>query len=325
MNLDANHAVENLTQEILHGSPRALARGLTWVEQGGARAEKLCDALYPHTGRAHTVGITGSPGSGKSTLARALARAARARGMSVGIVAVDPSSPFSGGSILGDRIRMNDVAAELGVFIRSIATHGAQGGLSQSAGNSVDLMDAAGKGFVIVETVGTGQDEVDIMEVVQTVVVVSVPGMGDEIQTLKAGILEIADIHMVNKTDREGANQIIAELISMVTLGSVRDRCWTPPVIGCVAIREEGSEQLLDNILEHRKSLAESGELPARQIEIARARVLRTAKDLVGEEMARPDPDIDHLLELVAKRNLAPHVCARAILGVVAQREKSHA
>lgn len=322
MSPEADHAVDTLAKEILSGSPRALARGLTWVEQGGARAEELCERLYPHTGRAHTVGITGSPGSGKSTLVRAIARAARGRGMSVGIVAVDPSSPFSGGSILGDRIRMNDVAVELGVFIRSIATHGALGGLSRSASNAVDLMDAAGKDWVIVETVGTGQDEVDIMAVAQTVAVVSVPGMGDEIQTLKAGILEIADIHVVNKADHEGASRTITQLLSMVALGSSRRRLWTPPVLGCVAIREEGIEPLLDIILEHGKSLAASSEQSLRQIEIAKARVLRAARDLVGDEMARPNPDFDRWLELVAQRNLAPHACARAILAAVAQTEK---
>src|SRR5438132_1228305 len=177
--------IAKLAEEILAGSVRALSRGLTLVERGGELAEGLSAHLYPYTGQAHVVGITGSPGSGKSTLTRALARAARARGLTVGIVAVDPSSPFSGGSILGDRIRMNDVAVELGVFIRSLATHGALGGLCPAAADSVDLMDAAGRQMIFVETVGVGQDEVDIMQIVQTVVLVSVPGLGDDIQTLK--------------------------------------------------------------------------------------------------------------------------------------------
>ena len=166
-----------LADRLLAGSTRALARGLSWVEAGGPRAEALSGRLYPHTGRAHVIGLTGSPGSGKSTLARALATAARARGLTVGIVAVDPSSPYSGGAILGDRIRMNDLALDPGVFIRSMATRGALGGLCRAAADAVDLLDAAGWNLVVAETVGVGQDEVDVMRLAHTVVVVSVPGL----------------------------------------------------------------------------------------------------------------------------------------------------
>lgn len=235
-----NTSANRLAEQILQGDDRALSRGLTHVECGGDIAEALLACLYPHTGKAHVVGITGSPGSGKSTLTRSLARAARAIGLTVGIIAVDPSSPFSGGAILGDRIRMNDVAVELGVFIRSLATHGALGGLSRAAADSIDLMDAAGRQLIFIETVGVGQDEIDVMQTVHTVVVVSVPGLGDEIQTLKAGILEISDIHVVNKVDREGADKVMAELRSMLTLNAAKKGSWHPPVLGCVALREEG-------------------------------------------------------------------------------------
>src|SRR6266404_4411527 len=224
-------AVTKLADDIVGPSDRALARGLTHIERGGNFAESMLTALYPQTGRAHVVGSTSSPGSGKSTLTRALAKAARNRGLTVGVVAVDPSSPFSGGSILGDRSRMNDVAADMGVFIRSLATHGALGGLSRPASDSIDLMDAAGKQIIFVETVGIGQDEVDVMQAVHTTIVVSVPGLGDEIQTLKAGILEIADIHVVNKADREGANRIQAELRSMLTLSRADGQYWKTPII----------------------------------------------------------------------------------------------
>src|SRR4030095_6614632 len=190
--------VDTLAQRIIEGSTRALARGLTWVESGGARAEALAARLYPHTGRAQIVGVTGAPGSGKSTRARTLALVARARGRTVGVLAVDPSSPFTGGAILGDRIRMSDLALDPGVFIRSMATRGALGGLSRAAADGVDLMDAAGLGLILVETVGVGQDEVDVMRLAHTVVVVSVPGLGDDVQALKAGVLEIADLHVVN-------------------------------------------------------------------------------------------------------------------------------
>src|SRR6266705_3316286 len=197
--------VQTLASQILEGSTNALARGLTWAESGGKRAEALSARLYPHTGRAQIVGVTGAPGSGKSTLVRGLALVARARGRTGGVIAVDPSSPFSGGAILGDRIRMNDLALDAGIFIRSMATRGALGGLCRAAADAVDLMDAAGWDLVLVETVGVGQDEVDVMRLAHSILVVSVPGLGDDVQALKAGVLEIADVHVVNKADREGA------------------------------------------------------------------------------------------------------------------------
>ncbi len=307
--------VAGLGDQIREGSTRGLARGLTWVEAGGQRAEALCCYLYPETGRAHIIGITGSPGSGKSTLARALAWAARARGLTVGIIAVDPSSPFTGGAILGDRIRMNDLALDPGVFIRSMATRGALGGLCRAAADAVDLMDAAGRHIVIVETVGVGQDEVDIMRVAHTVVVVSVPGLGDDIQALKAGILEIADIHVVNKSDREGADRTVAELRAMLTLMPAAPGTWVPPVLPCVAVREEGIEALLDALFGHMATLKTSGELERRRARIAEARVLKIAQDLAAEAVVRPNSDAaGRLLEQVARRELAPHACARAIL-----------
>ena len=243
--------VETLASQILEGSTRALARGLTWVESGGARAEALCARLYPSTGRAQIVGVTGAPGSGKSTLARALALVARARGRTVGILAVDPSSPFSGGAILGDRIRMSDLALDPGVFIRSMATRGALGGLSRAAADAVDLMDAAGLGLVLVETVGVGQDEVDVMRLAHTVIVVSVPGLGDDVQALKAGVLEIADVHVVNKADREGADRTVAELRAMLTLLPTADGAWVPPVLPAAAARDEGIEAIADALDSH--------------------------------------------------------------------------
>ena len=307
--------VAGLGDQIREGSTRGLARGLTWVEAGGQRAEALCGYLYPQTGRAHIIGITGSPGSGKSTLARALAWAARARGLTVGIIAVDPSSPFTGGAILGDRIRMNDLALDPGVFIRSMATRGALGGLCRAAADTVDLMDAAGRHLVIVETVGVGQDEVEIMRVAHTVVVVSVPGLGDDIQALKAGILEIADIHVVNKADREGADRTVAELRAMLTLMPAAPGAWVPPILPCVATRDEGIEALLDALFGHMATLKTSGELERRRARIAEARVLKIAQDLAAEAVVRPNSDAaGRLLEQVARRELAPHACARAIL-----------
>jgi LAO/AO transport system kinase len=313
-------AAAELGARILEGSTRALARGLTWVEAGGARAEALCAVLYPHTGRAHIVGITGSPGSGKSTLARALAKAARARGLTVGIVAVDPSSPFSGGAILGDRIRMNDLALDPGVFIRSMATRGALGGLCRAAADAVDLMDAGGRNLVLVETVGVGQDEVDVMRIAHSVIVVSVPGLGDDIQALKAGILEIADVHVVNKADREGADRTAAELRSMLTLTPATPGAWMPPVLSCIATQEEGIDAILDALAGHMAALKTSSELERRRARIAEARVLKIAQDLAAEAVVRPKTaEAGRLLEQVTRRELAPHACARAILAQAAR------
>ncbi len=306
--------VGEIVARILDGSPRALARGLTWIETGGARAEALMSRVYPQGGRAHVIGITGSPGSGKSTLARAIARVARARGLTVGIIAVDPSSPYTGGAILGDRIRMNELALDPGVFIRSMATRGALGGLCRAAADAVDLMDAVGFNLVIVETVGVGQDEVDIMRIAHTVAVVSVPGLGDDIQALKAGILEIADVHVVNKADREGADRTVAELRGMLSLLPTK-AAWVPPVLTCVAVRDEGIEPVLDGILGHMEMLKTSGELERRRVRIARSRVLRIAQDLAADAVAGPtNHDAVRLIDRVARRELTPHACARALL-----------
>ena len=321
--------VEPLARQIVAGSARALARGLTWVEAGGARAEALCARLYPHTGRAQVVGVTGAPGSGKSTLARALALVARARGGTVGIVAVDPSSPFSGGAILGDRIRMTDLALDPGIFIRSMATRGALGGLSRAAADAVDLMDAAGLSLVLVETVGVGQDEVDVMRLAHTVIVVSVPGLGDDVQALKAGVLEIADVHVVNKADREGADRTVAELRAMLTLLPAAEGTWMPPVLAASAAREEGIEAIADAFHAHMAHLKTSGELERRRRRMVTARVLRIAQDLVAETvlggggLGAEGAAGASLVDRVARRELTPHACARALLAQAAQRTSS--
>src|SRR5438094_902388 len=318
--------VKTLATQISEGSIRALGRGLTWVESGGPRAEALSARMFPNTGRAQVVGLTGAPGSGKSTLARALALVARARGRTVGIVAVDPSSPFSGGAILGDRIRMNDLALDPGVFIRSMATRGALGGLSRAAADAVDLMDAAGRNLVLVETVGVGQDEVDVMRVAHTVVVVRVPGLGDDVQALKAGILEIADLHVVNKADREGADRTIAELRAMLTLMPAAEEAWTPPVLAASAARDEGIEAIADALEAHLASMKTSGELDRRRRRMVAARVLRTAQDLVAARLLRPEAlevpggETTTLLDRVMRRELAPHACARALLTRMGER-----
>jgi LAO/AO transport system kinase len=292
-----------LAAEIAGGSTRALARGLTWVEQGGERAETLCDLLYPNTGRARIVGITGAAGTGKSTLTRALAKAAAQRGLRVGILAIDPTSPYSGGSILGDRIRMNDIATSGNVFIRSMATRGVLGGLCAAAADGVDLLDASGRDLIFVETVGVGQDEVDVMEIAHTIVVVSVPGLGDDIQMLKAGILEIADIHAVNKSDLPGSDRVVAGLEAMLMEYPSRN----VPVLACSAAREEGTEAVFDAILRH--------DIPAeRRAAIVKARVSRLVRDLLTRAVERSEENSREILGRVANREISPRECARRLV-----------
>lgn len=317
-------SVDQIARRIRSGSVRALARGLSWVEAGAA--EELTEQLYPFSGRAHVVGITGAPGSGKSTLSSALTKVIRATGAAVGIVAVDPSSPFSGGSILGDRIRMSDVGNDSGVFIRSMATRGALGGLCAGARDAVDLMDAAGKDVVIVETVGVGQDEVDIMRLAHTTVVVSVPGLGDEIQAMKAGILEIADIHVVNKADREGAHRTIAEIRGALAMDH-RSSDWDLEVVPTVAATGVGIDTLWGHIAAHAGHLKATGEWHNRERLIAEARVLKLAQQLIADALKAPTRADEALvadaLVRVAARQLSPLRCARALLTKVSNRERA--
>jgi LAO/AO transport system kinase len=236
----------------------------------------------------------------------------------VGILAVDPSSPYSGGAILGDRIRMNDLALDPGVFIRSMATRGALGGLARAAADAIDLMDAAGRDPIFVETVGVGQDEVEIAGAADTVVVVSVPGLGDDVQAIKAGVLEIADIHAVNKADREGADRTMAELRAMLTLLPAREGVRVPPVLACVAAREEGIDALLDAIGAHMDELKATDALEPRRARRAQQRVIRIAHEALTRAMGDPrHGDFAALVARVARRELSPHAAARVLLGAV--------
>ncbi len=274
-------------EEILKGSPRALARVITWLENEDDRAAACMEKLYPHTGAAHVIGITGSPGAGKSSVTNKLTQAFRQQGLTVGIVAVDPTSPFTGGALLGDRVRMNDLATDKGVFIRSMATRGFLGGLAQATSAAVKVLDASGKDIVIIETVGVGQDEVDIVSVADTTCLVLVPGYGDIIQSMKAGVMEIADIYVINKYDIPGADQLFAEVSHRISqdkeikFSEDNPRLWTPPVAKTVATDPKGVAELVEAIQTHQHFLHEGGHL----LEIRKKRIREETLRMIHYEL----------------------------------------
>ena len=306
-------ATQDIIQRLLHGDRRALARVVTLIENGAPEARGILAQLHAHGGHAHIVGLTGSPGAGKSTLVTALARELRRRDQRVGIVAVDPSSPFTGGAILGDRIRMGELAGDPRVFIRSMASRGSLGGLAASTRDVVRALDAAGFDTIIIETVGAGQAEVEIVRAAQTVVVVTVPGMGDDIQAIKAGILEIADVFVVNKADRPGADQTAAELRMLLSLDEHRkERSWRVPILKTSAASGQGVAELADKLQEHLESLRESGQLAERSGRQARSEMLALLHQALLERIADTvgPEEWNGLIEQIVQRDTDPYTAA---------------
>lgn len=300
--------------QIQNGIPLAVARAITAVERGGAPARELCRALFPHTGRAHIIGVTGAPGTGKSTLVNALAKEFRAREKRVAILAVDPSSPFSGGAILGDRLRMQDLTGT-GVYIRSMASRGQLGGLAAAVADALVILDAAQFEIILVETVGAGQSEVDIAKHALTTLVIEAPGLGDEIQAIKAGILEIADVLVVNKADRDGANAAVAALQMNLNLNPNK-HAWRPPILKTIAPTSEGVSQVVDAIYKHTAYLDEHG-LRA-QKERARfddgLRALAQREWLEQKMHALPPGQWDAWLAQITQRQRDPYSIAQEVL-----------
>jgi LAO/AO transport system kinase len=309
---------EELVQRLLDGDRRALTRILTYVENGYPEARAAMRDLFPHSGQTHIVGITGPTGSGKSTLTGAMARELRKRGRSIGIIAIDPTSPFTHGALLGDRIRMQDLTSDPEVFIRSMATRGALGGLAAATNDAVTVLDAAGKDIVLVETVGAGQDEVEIADTAHTTIVVNIPGAGDDMQAIKAGILEIADILVVNKADNPAADSVAKQLHIFMSLD--RDEGWTVPILKTIAHKEEGIEELLDEVEKHRDFLKESGRLEEMRRHRARRQMLTIAQAmLIGEvlESVEANGTLDKLVESIATRDIDPHSAAEQLIASV--------
>ena len=306
---------DDILSRILAGETLAIARLMSRAEgRPGDVADIMAD-VHKNVGRAHVIGLTGVPGSGKSTLVHAMAKRFRADGRTVGIVAVDPSSPYSGGAILGDRVRMSDLATDEGVFIRSLATRGALGGLARAAMDTVDILDAAGFDVVLIETVGVGQDEVDIAGAAETVLVVSAPGLGDGIQAIKAGVLEIADIHVVSKCDKDESSRTVADLKSMLHLGSTarNHHGWEVPVLRTSAETNLGIDELNDALNNHRIHLVESGERVIRRRQILETRIVKTAEDLLRQRITQGD-SLSKAVESALAGDKSPRQAAEELL-----------
>ncbi|MGB9868079.1 MAG: methylmalonyl Co-A mutase-associated GTPase MeaB [Bacillota bacterium] len=291
--------IQAVLEEIRRGNRRTLARALSFVEDREEGYQELLRAAHPLAGRARVVGVTGPAGAGKSTLVDGLIGEYRKRGSTVGVVAVDPSSPFTGGAILGDRIRMESHFTDEGVFIRSLATRGSLGGVSAATGDVITLLDAAGYDVIIVETVGAGQSEVDIMRLAHTVVVVVVPGLGDDVQAIKAGILEIGDVFAVNKADRDGAERTVAELQMMLDMK--QNGGWRPPVVRTVATEGKGVEELWKAVEEHGEYLHRTGEYLRRRVQASAAEIEAVLEHLLEAAVVDPARNSGLLMELAQK------------------------
>jgi GTPase len=308
--------IERWAEQVRAGDIRAISRAMTEIENRSPNARSLLQKLFPRTGNSYCVGITGAPGTGKSTLVDRMAAHYRAQRQAVGVIAVDPSSPFTGGAILGDRIRMQGHASDAGVFIRSMATRGSLGGLSQAASDAALLLDAAGKKFVLIETVGVGQGEVEIARLADCTLVVLVPGMGDDVQNLKAGVMEIADIFVLNKADREGADRFEQQLRAILQIVPERNG-WKPPIVLTVATENKGIDELARQIERFREHFSGREERRAKQVALWKERLVNLLRERAVRDVLERESTAKRLEALsaeVAERKLDPYSAVNEIL-----------
>ena len=308
--------IQDLIESLRAGDPRTLARAISTVENRTEGWSDLLKALFPHTGKARILGLTGAPGAGKSTLVDQLAKLYRRRDRTVGIIAVDPTSPYTGGAILGDRIRMQDHFADPGIYIRSMATRGSLGGLAGTTADAASVLDAAGRDVILIETVGVGQDEVDIVRLAEITVVILVPGMGDDVQTIKAGIMEIADIFVINKSDREGAERVEREIRALQSLALRKDG-WTPPIVKTVASEGKGLVDLAAAIGDYEKYLQKENRALKKSAENWQERLVAMLRDSMLEKarIRLGDGSIARLAEEVAQHKRDPYSLIEEIAG----------
>ncbi|MGA7686878.1 MAG: methylmalonyl Co-A mutase-associated GTPase MeaB [Terriglobales bacterium] len=297
-----------IADQLRAGDPRALARAISIIENRQPGCSELLKELFPHTGHARVLGLTGAPGAGKSTLVDQLAKHYRKENQTVGIIAVDPTSPYTGGAILGDRIRMQDHHADPGIFIRSMATRGSLGGLARTTADVATVLDAAGRDLIMIETVGVGQDEVDIVRLADITIVILVPGMGDDVQTIKAGIMEIADIFVINKSDRDGAERVEREILSMQSL-AIRKDGWTPPIVKTVASEGTGTKDLAEAISAYEGYLKKANLLLKKNVENWRQRLIEMLRDAMLEKVRAQidDAKLDRYAAEVAEHKRDPY------------------
>lgn len=306
----------DIAEELLKGNRLALSRAITAIENEYDDAVEIMKKIYPHTGHAYVLGITGPPGAGKSTLTNRIAYEYRQQGKTVGIIAVDPTSPFTGGAILGDRIRMNSLTLDKGVFIRSMGTRGSLGGLSHKTADAVKVMDAFGKDIIIVETVGVGQSEVDIVKAADTTMVVLIPGMGDDIQAIKAGILEIGDLYCINKSDLDGADKLVREINMMLDLDSFMTD-WRPPITKVIASQDEGIKDLMVTVEKHRSYIEGNGKLVERRTKRTRDEMLDILNSNIGnyiKEKIVASGRLDNYVEQIKSRDTDPYTVVGSIM-----------
>ncbi len=307
--------IRKLVDRVLSGDRRSIAKAITIVEDNSKESQQLITLLYPHTGKAHIVGLTGPAGAGKSTLADQIVHEYRRKGKKVGVVAVDPSSPFTGGAFLGDRIRMQELTTDHDVFIRSMATRNYPGGIAKATKDSVAVMDAAGKEIIVVETAGAGQSEVEIIKVAQTIVVIHAPGLGDEIQAIKAGMMEIADIFVVNKADRENANKTMMDIQATLQLDN-KAKPWRPQVLKTIALTGEGVPELVEKIEEHCTFLNQQPQFARsrERVEIELTDALREKiVDSVLQDL-KQQRSFEELVQNISERKIDPYAAAEQLL-----------